>query len=80
MRIRSISPRIWSSCMTISLGQRLFDLTEDSSHRAPFPFEKSQAIPKADEFSLCRGVHRETAATLTDRVLIPRAGTPGRYR
>jgi hypothetical protein len=44
--------------MTISLGQRLFDLTEDSSHRAAFPFEKSQTVAEADEFSLSRGVHR----------------------
>jgi hypothetical protein len=58
MRIRSISPRICSSCVTISLGQGLYDLTEDSSHWAAFPLEKSQTVPQADEFSLCRGVHR----------------------
>jgi hypothetical protein len=45
--------------MTISLGQRLLDQTADSSHWAAFPFEKSQTVPKADEFPLCRGVHRQ---------------------
>jgi hypothetical protein len=26
-------------------------------NRPPFPFEKSQAVPKVDDFSLSRGVH-----------------------
>jgi hypothetical protein len=32
--------------MTVSLGQCLFDLLENSNDRAPFSFEKSQAVPK----------------------------------
>jgi hypothetical protein len=43
--------------MTFSLGQSLFDLPENGGHRAAFPFEKAQAVPKADDLSLGSGVH-----------------------
>jgi hypothetical protein len=43
--------------MTFSLGQSLFDLPQNSARRAAFPFEKAQAVPKTDDFSLSRGIH-----------------------
>jgi len=43
--------------MTVSLGQCPFDLPENSNDRAAFPFEKSQSVPKTDDFSLSCGVH-----------------------
>jgi hypothetical protein len=43
--------------MTVSLGQCLFDLLENSNDRAPFSFEKSQAVPKTYDFSLSCSVH-----------------------
>jgi hypothetical protein len=39
VRIRSISRRMLSSCITFSLGQSLFDLPENNIHRATFPCE-----------------------------------------
>jgi hypothetical protein len=49
--------RTWSSRMTFSLSQSLFDLPENSNHRAAFPCEKAQLVPKANDSSLSRGVH-----------------------
>jgi hypothetical protein len=43
--------------MTFSLGQSLFKLPENGGDRAALSFEESQSVPKADDFSLFRGVH-----------------------
>jgi hypothetical protein len=43
--------------MLLSLGQGLFDLPENGRHRATFPFEKAQAVPKTDDFAFSLGVH-----------------------
>jgi hypothetical protein len=43
--------------MKFSFGQGLFNLPKNSGNRPPFPFEKPQAVPKADDFALFRGVH-----------------------
>jgi hypothetical protein len=44
--------------MAFSFGQRLLDLAENNGHRPTLSFEDSQAIPKADDFSLSCRVHR----------------------
>ena len=46
--------------LPVNLGahtQSLRNLPKNSSDRAPFPFEKAQAIPKANDFPLSRGFH-----------------------
>jgi len=43
--------------MTFSLGQSLFKPPENGGDRAALSFEESQSVPKADDFSLFRGVH-----------------------
>jgi hypothetical protein len=43
--------------MKFSFGQGLFNLPANSGSRPPFPFEKPQAVPKADDFALSRSVH-----------------------
>jgi hypothetical protein len=43
--------------MTFSLGQSLLDLPQNSARRVALPFEKAQAVPKTDDFSLFRGIH-----------------------
>src|ERR1700736_1540008 len=48
--------------MTVSLGECLFDLPENSNDRASFPLEKSQSVPKTDDFSLFCGVHEVHSA------------------
>jgi hypothetical protein len=43
--------------MAFSFGQGLLDLAKNNGHRPTFSFEDSQAVPKADDFSLSRRVH-----------------------
>jgi hypothetical protein len=54
---RSISARRGSSCMGFSFSQCLFYLAPYSHGLAAFLFQKPQAIPKPDDFSLFPGVH-----------------------
>jgi hypothetical protein len=46
--------------------QCLFDLLENSNDRAPFSFEKPQAVPKTYDFSLSCGVHDVHSALKTN--------------
>jgi hypothetical protein len=43
--------------MTFSLGQSVFDLPDNICHRAAFPSETAQTVPKANDFSISRGIH-----------------------
>jgi hypothetical protein len=43
--------------MTFSLGQSLLDLPQNSARRVALSFEKAQAVPKTDDFSLFRGIY-----------------------
>jgi hypothetical protein len=46
-----------SSCIALSLRQRLFDLPADKRGRPPFPFEQAKKIPQPDDFPLFACVH-----------------------
>jgi hypothetical protein len=43
--------------MMFSFGQSPLKLPENSPHRAPFPFEKPQPVPKTNDVSLSCSVH-----------------------
>jgi hypothetical protein len=51
--------------MTFSFGQGLLDLPENSRDRPALPFEKSQLVPKAYDFSLSRSVHSGSLAGMS---------------
>jgi len=57
VRILSISRRTKSSRMAFPFGQGLLNLAENSPDWPTFPFENTQAVPKADDFSLSLRVH-----------------------
>jgi hypothetical protein len=46
--------------MTLSLGQSLLKLPENSVYGATFPLEKPKPVPKTNDFSLSRCVHTVT--------------------
>jgi hypothetical protein len=56
-RIRSISARTPSSCMTLSLGWSLFNLPENGRGRLAFSFEKPKLVPQSDDFAVFYGIH-----------------------
>jgi hypothetical protein len=49
--------------MTLSLGQGLFNLLENSRHRSALPFEEAQPVPKSDDFAFSLGVHCRSLTT-----------------
>jgi hypothetical protein len=58
--------------MTLSFGQSLLKLPEDSASGAAFSLEKPQQAPKTDDFLLSRSVHFGSLRAI-DRVLAPLA-------
>jgi hypothetical protein len=52
--------------MGFSFSQSLFDLPPHSHRLAAFLFQKSQATPQPDDFSLFLGVHGRRLITLQD--------------